>query len=190
MSFVWILFLAVGLSMDAFAVSVCRGLCMKTFDIKQALLSSFFFGFFQGGMPLIGFFAGIQFSVYIVDYDHWLAFAILAFIGINMIRESRSEDEDKLQCDRNSDMKELLILSVATSIDALAVGLSFSFIKCDIWLSVITIAAVTFVISFAGVKAGSVFGAKYKSKAEAAGGVILICIGIKILLEHLGMINF
>ena len=178
--------------MDAFAVAISKGLSMRKINYKAAVIIALFFGIFQFGMPLIGYFAAIRFERYITAADHWIAFGLLLFIGgkaiIEAIKEIRSgeekEEEFKLK------IAELIILAIATSIDALAVGISFAFLSVKIWSSVAIIGCTTFVISFAGVCIGNRFGAKLKTKAEIAGGIILILIGLKILLEHLGIIHF
>ena len=178
--------LAVGLSMDAFAVAVTKGLAMKKMSFKNAIIIGLYFGLFQVGMPLIGYFLGTQFEDKIVSFDHWIAFILLAFLGIKMIKEALSKDEDEENEEGASlDFKTMSILAIATSIDALAVGITFGFLQVDIVPAVSFIGIVTFVLSVVGVKIGNVFGAKYKSKAELAGGIILIGIGLKILFSHL-----
>lgn len=189
MGFIELLLIAVGLSMDAFAVSLCKGLNMRKLNYRHAAVIALFFGGFQALMPLIGWFLGSQFEQYITSFDHWIAFGLLAFIGGKMIYDSTKDEEEDKQSSR-LDFKELLIMAVATSIDALAVGITFAFLGTDIVPAVTLIGCVTFVISFAGVALGNHFGAKYKSRAELAGGVVLVLIGLKILLEHLGMIGF
>ncbi len=181
--------IAVGLSMDAFAVSLCKGLCMKKLRFGNATVISLFFGGFQAAMPLIGWFLGTQFSKYVTPVDHWIAFALLAYIGGKMIWEAAHDGLDG-SCPANEriDYRELLMLSVATSIDALAVGITFAFLKIDILPAVLEIGVITFGLSFTGVVIGHRFGTKLKSKAEVAGGVVLILIGLKILLEHLGLL--
>ncbi|MDF2819647.1 MAG: hypothetical protein K0R15_88 [Clostridiales bacterium] len=180
--------IAVGLSMDAFAVAICKGLCMKKMEWKKAIIIGAYFGVFQAGMPLIGYLLGTQFQDKITSIDHWIAFLLLSFIGANMIRESR--DKEEISCE-TPDSKNLLLLAIATSIDALAVGVTFAFfVKENITYAVSLIGIVTFLLSVLGVKIGNVFGSKYKSKAEFAGGFILICMGLKILIEHLNIINF
>lgn len=197
MSLLELFIIAIGLSMDAFAVSICKGLSMKKISIKKAGIVGLYFGTFQAGMPLIGYFLGVQFENRITSIDHWIAFVLLGLIGINMILESRkSESEiaaDSLaheNTDDSLDFKNMLILAVATSIDALAVGVTFAFLKVHIASAVFFIGIVTFTLSMIGVKIGNVFGTIYKSKAELAGGLILILMGIKILLNHIGIINF
>ena len=174
--------LAVGLSMDAFAVSVCKGLSLGKITKKHMCIAGAWFGGFQALMPLIGYFAGRFFADYITKYDHWIAFILLVIIGGSMIKEAFGEEEEM---DNSMDAKSMFILAVATSIDALAVGVTFAFLKVAIIPAVLFIGIITFVCSAAGVKIGSIFGVKYKSKAEIAGGVILILIGLKILLEGL-----
>ena len=173
---------ATGLSMDAFAVSICKGLALRKMEWSRALLCGIWFGVFQGLMPLIGFFAGSHFAKAVSGVDHWIVFIVLSLIGGNMIREALGKDED---VDPSFGIAGMFLLAVATSIDALAVGVSFAFLKMNIWTSAITIGCITFFISTAGVKIGNAFGTRYKSKAELAGGTILIFIGLKILIEHL-----
>ena len=188
MGFFELFLIAIGLSMDAFAVAVCKGLKMQRLNYSQAGITALFFGGFQAIMPLIGWALGSTFSNYINKIDHFVAFALLAFIGGKMIYDSYKDEEDKSGGVFN--LKELFILAVATSIDALAVGVTFAFLKASIIFSVVIIGITTFVLSLIGVFIGHKFGAAYKNKAELAGGVILILIGLKILLEHLGVINF
>ena len=188
MNFIELFLLAVGLSMDAFAVSVCKGLSVKELKLKHALLAGMYFGGFQGLMPVIGYFAGSYFSDLISSYDHWIVFILLALIGGNMIKESLNKEEENLN--DSFSFKTMLLLAIATSIDALAVGVSFAFLQVNILVAASFIAVTTFVLSAIGIKIGNIFGSKYKSKAELAGGVILILIGLKILLEHLGFLNF
>lgn len=180
--------LAVGLSMDAFAVAVCKGLAMERISLKNAGIVGLWFGGFQALMPLIGYFLGYSFSGAIQSVDHWIAFALLGLIGLNMIKESRSDECDTASASLS--FKVMLTMAVATSIDALAVGITFAFLTVDIVSAVCLIGITTFVLSMIGVKVGSVFGARYKSKAELAGGVILVFLGMKILIEHLGIISF
>lgn len=175
--------------MDAFAVSLCRGLCMRKINYKHALIIAGLFGGFQAAMPLLGWLLGRQFEKYIVDIDHWIAFGLLLIIGGKMIWDVfEKEENSKESGDLN--IKELLIMAVATSIDALAVGITFAFLGASIWVSISIIGAITFVLCFAGVIIGNKFGAKFKKKAQLAGGLVLILIGLKILLQHLGVINF
>lgn len=191
MGFFEILMIGIGLSMDAFAASVCKGLCMRRATAKNILTIGIFFGSFQAIMPLIGYFLGKQFEEYIVSVDHWIAFALLTFIGGKMILDVIS-DKDADSCDisdKNLNLREISVLAVATSIDALAVGISFAFLKVEIESAVIAIGVTTFLLSSLGVVIGNKFGSKYKNKATLAGGIILILIGTKILLEHLGILS-
>ena len=191
MGFLELFLIAVGLSADAFSVSVCKGLNMRKLNLKHAYVIALFFGVFQAVMPLLGYLLGTGFSEYIERFDHWIAFVLLAFIGGKMAVEAFGEkDEETEEKTDTLSMGELTILAVATSIDALAVGITFAFLKVNILPSVLLIGVTTFALSLGGVMLGNRFGAKYKSKAEIAGGVILILIGLKILLEHLGIINF
>lgn len=189
MSFLDIFLIGVALSMDAFAVSVCKGLSVKRAGVKHVLTVGVYFGGFQALMPLLGFLLGYKFESFITNIDHWIAFVLLAIIGGNMIREALGKDEDDKENDDFS-FKAMLPLAVATSIDALAVGISFAFLGVDIVTAALLIGATTFVLSGAGIFVGNIFGSKYKSKAELAGGIVLILIGAKILLEHLGIISF
>lgn len=186
MSLFELFIIAVGLSMDAFAVSVCKGLSMRKISLQKSLTVGLYFGCFQALMPLLGYFLGKQFASFITDYDHWVTFILLALIGGNMIRESRGGDE--VETDASLSVKSMLPLAVATSIDALAVGVSFAFLKVHIAPAVVFIGVITFVLSAIGVKIGNVFGAKYKSRAELAGGIVLVIMGVKILLEHTGIL--
>ena len=176
--------IGVGLSMDAFAVSICKGLAMEKVNKKQAFIIGLYFGGFQALMPLIGYFLGSFFTDMITKYAHWIAFVLLIIIGGNMLKEAMGEDENVDAC---MDAKEMFLLAIATSIDALAVGVTFAFLKVQIVPAVSFIGCVTFVCSAIGVKIGSIFGSKYRSKAEFCGGVILILIGLKILLNGLGI---
>ena len=181
----WTLFtLAVGLSMDAFAVAVCKGLALGKITPKNSLIIGLWFGGFQALMPALGFFLGLQFSKYITSVDHWIAWILLCLIGGNMVKESFSKGEES--ADPSIAVKDMLLLAIATSIDALAVGITFAFLNVKIIPAVSFIGIITFILSVIGVKVGSVFGSRYKSKAEFAGGLILIVLGFKILLEHLG----
>jgi len=181
--------IAVGLSMDAFAVSVCKGLKMPKLNLGQGLVIALFFGGFQAAMPLIGWMLGKQFEAYIASLDHWIAFVLLSAIGIKMIVETSHDDDGVTENNKNAfDLKELLILSIATSIDALAVGITFAFLQVSIVPAVSFIGITTFILAFIGVLIGKAFGAKFRNKAEIAGGIILIFIGLKILLEHLGIL--
>ena len=188
MSLTELFIIAVGLSMDAFAVAVCKGLAMPRMSWKGALIVGLYFGGFQAAMPLLGYFLGSKFSMAIRAYDHWVAFLLLVLIGAGMVKESFEKDES---CANASlDVRGMVLLAVATSIDALAVGVTFAFLNVDIVPDVYFIGAVTFKLSMVGVKVGNAFGCKYKARAELAGGAILILIGLKILLEHLGMLAF
>lgn len=184
--------LAVGLSMDAFAVSVCKGLAVQKVGAKECCIVGVWFGGFQALMPLTGYLLGTQFRAYITSIDHWIAFVLLCIIGFNMIRESRERDEEEAVCSKDENpfaFRSMLMLAVATSIDALAVGITLAFLNVALVPSVTFIGATTFVISAIGIRIGNIFGMKYKSKAELAGGIILIAIGLKILLEHLGILG-
>ena len=182
-----LMILAVGLSMDAFAVAVCKGLAMKNMRIKDAVTVGLWFGSFQALMPLIGYYLGCSCDSYIEGFDHWIAFALLEIIGAKMIKESFGKVEEAKP---DISIRTMLLMAVATSIDALAVGITFAIVGADIFLSVSIIGVTTFILSFVGVKLGNVFGEKFKSKAELLGGVILILIGQKILLEHLDILKF
>ncbi|MCH5341051.1 MAG: manganese efflux pump [Acetatifactor sp.] len=188
MSLLTLFITAVGLSMDAFAVSVCKGLAIKKITFKKAFIIGLWFGGFQALMPLLGYLLGSQFKQSVEAIDHWIAFVLLVLIGINMIKEALSKDEEKT--DDSLSIKNMFLLAIATSIDALAVGITYAFLQVDIVPAVSFIGATTFTLSAAGVKVGNVFGMKYKSRAELAGGIILILIGTKILLEHLGVLSF
>jgi len=193
MGFGELLLLAVGVSMDAFAVSICKGLAMKRATPGAMVAVGGWFGGFQALMPLIGFFLGTLFAAAIEAFDHWVAFALLSIIGVNMLKEALERREECGCCadEHNADLgaKTMLVLAVATSIDALAVGISLAMAGgVNIWLSVLLIGLTTFGFSAAGVKIGSLFGAAFEKKAQLAGGLILILIGVKILLEHLGVI--
>ncbi|MCI7796043.1 MAG: manganese efflux pump MntP family protein [Lachnospiraceae bacterium] len=187
MSLAELFIIAVGLSMDAFAVSVCKGLSVQKMKLGHALTCGIYFGGFQALMPLIGYLLGSQFESMITQIDHWIAFVLLGIIGFNMVKESRETEEEELDC--SFGVKAMIPLAIATSIDALAVGVTFAFLKVDIFWAVTFIGVVTFVLSAIGVKVGNVFGMRYKSKAELAGGVILILMGAKILAEHLGFLG-
>ena len=191
MSFFEIFMIGVGLSMDAFAVAICKGLNMRKLDKVQTLVIAFFFGGFQALMPFVGWLLGKQFEAYITSFDHWIAFVLLAFIGGKMIWDVfKGDDKDESCCEEGAklDVKELFMLAIATSIDALAVGISFAFLQVNIVSAITLIGCTTFVISAAGVFRGHKFGSKYEDKASLAGGIILILIGLKILLEHLGIL--
>lgn len=176
--------IAVGLSMDAFAVSICKGLSLGKIKVKHMCIAGIWFGGFQALMPLIGYFLGSFFADMITAYSHWIAFVLLVFLGAKMIKEAFGEEEN---VDASMDVKDMFLLAVATSIDALAVGVSFAFLQVNIVPAVSFIGVITFICSAVGVKIGSIFGAKYKSRAEICGGIILILIGIKILLDGLGI---
>ena len=191
MGFIELFLIAISLSMDAFAVAICKGLNMRKLNYTHTFIIATFFGGFQGLMPLIGWFLGKQFAQYITNFDHWIAFILLAFIGGQMIHEALKKDNEKCDINENLNIKELFILAIATSIDALAVGITFALIpNTNILTSITLIGIITFVLSIIGVFIGNKFGSKFKSKAELAGGIILILIGSKILFEHLGLINF
>ena len=182
MSIIELFIIAVGLSMDAFAVSVCKGLSVPRAKKSHLIITGLYFGGFQALMPLIGYLLGINFRHMITSVDHWIAFILLALIGINMIREAREESEE---LDASFSVKAMLPLAIATSIDALAVGITFAFLHVQIVPAITFIGVTTFILSVIGVKIGNLFGAKYKSYAEIAGGIVLILLGTKILLEHL-----
>ena len=186
MGFIELFLIAVGLSMDAFAVSVCKGLSVKKVGVKHAALAGLYFGGFQFQMPVIGYLLGFRFESVIESIDHWVAFVLLAFIGGNMIKESFGKAEEL-----NDDfgVKTMLLMAIATSIDALAVGITFAFLEVQILPAAGLIGVTTFLLSFVGIYIGNAFGIRYKSRAELAGGIILVVIGVKILLEHLGIIS-
>lgn len=183
--------LAVGLSMDAFAVSICKGLSVSKTGIRECGTAGIYFGGFQALMPLLGYVLGIRFKDYITSIDHWIAFILLGIIGINMVREAGSKEEN---CEISAhgsgpfSFKSMFPLAIATSIDALAVGVTLAFLEVRILPAVIFIGVITFAFSAAGIRIGNLFGSRWKSKAELAGGIILICMGVKILLEHLGIL--
>ena len=178
--------IGIGLAMDAFAVSICKGLSMKKINWKSAIIIGLYFGIFQAGMPVIGYFLGTTFSSLVETIDHWIAFILLAIIGGKMIKDSTDDELDK----RNDkiDIKTMLLLSIATSIDALAVGVTFAFLEADPRQAIIIIGVITFILSIIGVKIGNSYGPTFQNKAELTGGIILIIIGLKILLEHLKII--
>jgi putative Mn2+ efflux pump MntP len=184
MSLPEIIFIAIGLSMDAFAVSITLGLSLEEPKTIQYLIPGIYFGFFQALMPLAGFFAGTLFAYRIQSFDHWIAFALLGFIGGKMIKDSFSRDKENAG-ENQFRLIKMLVLAIATSLDALAVGITFAFFKINIFMAVIITGFITFFIAIAGVKIGNIFGIKYKSKAEFSGGVVLVLLGIKILAEHL-----
>ena len=191
--FIELFLMGVGLSMDAFAVSICKGLGMRKVNKKQALVIGLFFGGFQALMPLIGWLLGSQFQRYITSIDHWIAFILLGLIGGKMIVEAVKgwNEEDVVEVeDKPIDHKNMLVLAIATSIDALAVGITFAFLGTPILEAITIIGITTMLISIAGVAVGNFFGSKYKNKAELAGGLILVLLGVKILFEHLGIIAF
>lgn len=181
-----ILVIAIGLAMDAFAVSVCKGLSMKKIDWKKAIIIAVYFGTFQALMPVFGYFLGSSFSAFVQKVDHWIAFILLSIIGVNMIKESTDDELEKRN--DNVDFKTMVVLAIATSIDALAVGVTFAFFEVNILLAISIIGIITFILSIFGVIIGNKFGDKFQNKAELTGGIILIIIGLKILLEHLGIL--
>lgn len=185
MSLLEIILISIGLAMDAFAVAVCKGLAMKHGSTKKGVIIALYFGIFQALMPFIGYILGIKFEKAIESLDHWIAFILLSAIGINMIKESIKNEENNM--DDDVSFKSMFILALATSIDALAVGVTFAFLKVKIIIPLILIGIITFVISFLGVKIGNKFGSKLKNKSEILGGIILIIMGLKILLDHLGV---
>ena len=182
-----LILLCIGLGMHAFAVSVCKGISMKKMNWKKACIIGLYFGGFQAIMPVIGYFFGSSFESIITNIDHWLAFILLAIIGTKMIQEAFQKEEEEYNEDIS--VKTMLVLSIATSIDALAVGITFAFFKVNLLLAITLIGTITFILSVIGTKIGNKFGDKYKSKSELAGGIILIIIGLKILLEHIGIIS-
>ena len=189
MGFWELLLLAVGVSMDAFAVSVCKGLSMQKAGLKESSICGVWFGGFQALMPLIGFFLGTLFADAIVAFDHWVAFGLLGIIGFNMLKEAFSKDEEEETCGCDLSFKTMLVMAVATSIDALAVGISLAMAgNVNIWVAILLIGITTGVLSGVGVKIGNVFGSRFEKKAQIAGGAILILLGLKILLEHLGIL--
>ncbi len=180
-----LLIIAVGLSMDALAVAVCKGASMKKSCLKNEITVGLWFGVFQALMPIIGYYLGCSFCEYIKEFDHWVAFALLSLIGFNMIKESFSPFEEYKP---DVSFKTMLVMAIATSIDALAVGITFALVGCSIFVSSAVIGIITFILSLVGVRLGRLFGKKFKSKAELAGGIILILMAVKILLEHLGIL--
>ena len=187
MGIIELIVLSIGLGMDAFAVSVCKGISMKKMNWKKACIIGLYFGGFQAIMPVIGYFFGSSFESIITNIDHWIAFILLAIIGAKMIQEAFQKEEEEYNEDIS--VKTMIVLSIATSIDALAVGITFAFLKVNLLLAITLIGTITFILSVIGTKIGNRFGDKYKSKAELAGGIILIIIGLKILLEHIGIIS-
>ena len=197
MGFVELFLIGVGLSMDACAVAICKGLAMKRVNYRHALVIALFFGGFQALMPLVGWALGTQFQQFIAPVDHWIAFVLLAFLGGKMLWEAFHDDDGPEGAETGAagapeklDLRELVLMAVATSIDALAVGITFAFLQVDIVPAVALIGATTFVLSFAGVVVGNQFGARFEKPATVVGGVVLVLIGVKILLEHLGVIAF
>lgn len=194
MGFVELFLLGVGLSMDAFAVAVCKGLGMHRVNYKHAVIIALFFGGFQALMPLVGWALGTQFESFVTPVDHWIAFVLLAFIGGKMLWDAfheEKDDENGCGCDKTDgrlDLRELTLLAVATSIDALAVGITFAFLQVDIVPAIVTIGITTFVLSLVGVIVGNQFGPRFERPATIAGGVVLILLGVKTLLEHLGIL--
>lgn len=190
MGFAELLLLALGLSMDAVAVAICKGLSMNKLSAKNTLIVGAWFGGFQALMPLVGYFLGTQFTAYVQTFSHWVAFILLAAIGLNMIREAFTKNdkdaEEKTDCALS--VKAMFLMAVATSIDALAVGVTFAFLQVNIFSAILTIGVMTFILSMIGVKIGNVFGAKYQSPAEIVGGAILCLLGFKILLEHFNIL--
>ncbi len=188
MDFLDLFLIAVALSMDAFAVSICKGLSVSRLQVKHSLIAGAYFGGFQALMPVIGFLLGFKFEKFIVSIDHWIAFVLLGIIGANMIKEALGGDDDEV--DSSFGFRAMLPMAVATSIDALAVGITFAFLNVNIFTAALLIGVTTFVLSAIGVAVGNAFGMKYKSKAELLGGIVLILIGLKILLEHLEILSF
>ena len=183
MGIIELILLSIGLAMDAFAVSICKGISMKRMNWRKALIIGMYFGGFQALMPVIGYFLGTAFESIITNIDHWVAFILLGIIGGNMIKEA-FEDESE-NCNDDVGFKTMIMLAIATSIDALAVGITFAFLKVNLIAAISMIGVITFALSVVGTKIGNRFGDKYESKAELVGGIILVLLGIKILLEHL-----
>ena len=186
MDIITLLGISIALSMDAFSVSICKGLATKKFSVKTALSCGLWFGGFQALMPVVGYFLGAQFEHFITNIDHWIAFGLLLIIGANMIRSALSEETES--CDescKSTGFRTMLMMAIATSIDALAVGVTFAFLKVNLWFSVLIIGITTFLFSFVGVRIGNIFGSRYSKLSEVTGGVILIILGSKILIEHL-----
>ena len=181
-----IILISIGLAMDAFAVSVCKGVQIKKLDYNKMIIVGLYFGSFQAIMPTIGYLLGTTFDDLVTQIDHWIAFVLLSFIGLKMIKETLKKDESNIN--EKLDLKTMLVLAIATSIDALAVGITFAFLNVNLILSITIIGTITFLISIIGVKIGNKFGNKYEKKAEFVGGLILILLGLKILLEHLKII--
>ena len=181
-----IVVIGIGLAMDIFAVSVCKGLSMKKLNWKKTIIIALYLGLFQALMPVLGYFLGSTFSTIVQRVDHWIAFILLAIIGGNMIKESADENEKKLN--DKVDVKTMILLSIATNIDALAVGVTFAFFEVSLLLAILIIGMISFILSVLGVITGNKFGNKLQNKAELTGGIIIIIIGFKILLEHLGIL--
>lgn len=190
MGIIELVLIAVGLSMDAFAVALCKGLCMKKLQMKDTMIIALFFGGFQALMPLLGWLLGVRFQAYITQIDHWIAFVLLGVIGGRMVYGAVKDEEENVCKTDGLNLKEVFLLAIATSIDALAVGITFAFLNTAILPSVTLIGLITFGLSFAGVLIGHRFGTKFKKKAEIAGGAVLVLIGLKILLEHTGILVF
>ena len=186
MTIIEILLIAIGLAMDAFAVSICKGISFKKMNWKKAIIVGLYFGIFQAVMPVLGYFLGTAFETLVTKIDHWIAFILLSLIGLNMLKEAFGKEEEC--CDDSVDFKTMVILAIATSIDALAIGITFAFLKTNILVSALLIGIITFIVCVLGVKIGNKFGDKYERKAEVVGGIILIFMGVKILLEHLGIL--
>ena len=188
MGIIEIIVVSISLAMDAFAVAICKGLSMKKMNWKNAVIIALYFGVFQGLMPVVGYFLGTTFGSFIESVDHWIAFILLLLIGLSMIKDAVSSKERKE--DNKVDVKTMVVLAIATSIDALAVGITFAFFEVNISLAALIVGAVTFMLSIIGVWIGNKFGGQFQNKAKLAGGIVLIIIGLKILLEHLGVVTF
>lgn len=186
MEYATLIIIAVGLAMDAFAVSIGKGLSVRCIEPRHTISVGLWFGGFQALMPLVGYYLGVSFASFVQSIDHWIAFALLGVIGVNMIREASSKDECECH-NSNADFssRKMLLLAIATSIDALAVGVSFAFLGVNIWRAVMLIGVITMILSMIGLRIGNVFGCRYKSKAELFGGCVLLLMGCKILIEHL-----
>ncbi len=187
MNIIEIAVIGVGLAMDALAVSICKGLSMKNLNWKHAIIIASYFGIFQALMPILGYLLGSTFNSFVESVDHWITFGLLTIIGINMIKDSFDDENEKRN--DNIDVKTMLLLAIATSIDALAVGITFAFYNVNLTVAISIIGIITFLLSFLGVELGKKFGDKFQNKAEKMGGCILIIIGLKILLEHLGLLT-
>lgn len=190
MSFWGLFMLGISVAMDAFAVSISKGIAFKHVKVSNALIIAFYFGIFQWLMPVLGYYLASHFSDKIITWDHWIAFALLGFIGIKMIKDSRKASSDNINIPAYTRFSHMLPLAIATSIDALAIGVSLAFLKEKIIPAASIMGIVTFILAFCGVFAGSAFGLRYKAKAEVLGGIILVLISLKILFEHLGILNF